>query len=163
MLHSNLYTEEQLKTLDDLQWQEVEQNKITSTLLQFVNKIQNRHPELELKKLLDRLIPIHVLEYINITNWIDILKEKCIDLLLLSYTLNVAFHLWISIIIIKDTSKTLPKRIMAIIGELFLAFFPIVVRQRKKKCPCMEPGYLEEIYRYVEEREREKFLKNLNL
>ena len=165
IIHSNLYSKDQLDALDDLQWKENKNSKVTSQLLHYVEDMKNKHPELEFEQFLDKLLPLDFLDYLNFAGWLESLKEKMLNLILISYTINVLYHLWNSTKNIKKFKRksNYPKIAIDAIWELWLAFFPITMRNKQRKCPCMQDNYREEIHKYIEEKEREKFLKHLSL
>ena len=170
---SNLYSQPQLDSLEEMQWEKTERKVELKEWETYLQKVKANNPDIStvtyfenLKKAID-----NVSDIFSGTFWVKLAIKHVMPLVFMNYMFNVLLNMIKAIMFIKRTYKsdgfTISLFAKACISFI-ASFFPVFAlstfnSSRPKKCNCETEEFIDDLVRTIEERERQRFLRNLQL
>ena len=173
---SSLYTDEQLDSLTDMQWQSSEEEVNMNEWEIYLQKVKTNNPTIStetyfehIKASIDSISDIFSSSY-----WIKMLMKHMLPLVFLNYIVNCLLNMLKALIYIKGVHQRdgcslslLSRGCLAIVASLFPVFALSVFNTKPpapvKICPCEEDNFVDTLIREIEKKERQRFLRNLQL
>ena len=161
-IHTSLFDSKSIELLNDQQWNLVNKEENSQTMLQMFEEIRNM--QTKDGNVFQNMMRMAARQMINTPiQWVSVISESIQPTLTITYILNVAMGF--AMIIPKLQKRTKHealsiKHFTILFQEMLKAIFPIVI-QSPHTCRCEEEMFLTEIAKQVEDQERTKFLKDL--
>ena len=162
IIHTNLYSDEQLRQLDEHQWDKVNRGTLDSAMEEFLSHGQHTQINTKMEGILNhifsRYTPQHGQGFFT-----KEFEKILLQLFFIWYLVNVFFAAPRRF---REARKTYgrgncgPKLLISLFLCVLKLIIPVVT-QESNNCPCRSLGYKEEVYEFVQNREKDKFLKNL--
>ena len=169
----SMYSETQLLSLENIQWQETHQKVDIQEWESYLQKIKTRNPNVSVMTYFENIKnAIDEVSHIFSKNfWIQLAFKHFMPIILINYIATIIFHIIKTIIRSSRVYKTAGINItffLHILIGAITSFFPIISKFESNipnqcSCPCTETDFVRKITKAVEEEERQKFLNNLNL
>lgn len=166
-IQPTLYNNQQINSLEEFQWKETNSDSVLAEWDNYLQKIKRSNPNTTTIDYFDGIIGsiqnmVEIFSHIYI---IKILMKQLLPIIVVNYVFNVAYNLSKALI---NTRKTYKKKglglnlILDLCFKAISSFFPMYNKKEKQiECPCKTDRYIEEMLDKIEDRERQKFLKDL--
>ena len=170
---SNLYSESQLESLQELQWEKTENEHDLKEWEEYLRQIRMENPDISsityfenLKNSIDGIVDIFSASF-----WIKMALKHFMPIIILNYIFNVVITLIKGFLYVKKLHKVtgykftlILKGLLSIIAAIFPVFIiPGINKQKEQRCQCESEAFVEKMIKTLEDRERQRFLKNLEL
>ena len=173
MILSNLYSQTQLDSLEDMQWESTEEKIELHEWELYLQKIKSDNPNVSTLTYFENLkIAIDsVSDIFSSSFWVKMALKHIMPILLLNYIMNVVLNMIKAAFFVKRSylaeGITVALFAKACIS-LVASFFPVFAlstfnNPSPKKCRCEQPEFEDDLVKLVTERERQRFLRNLQL
>ena len=174
-IKKNLYSNEQLNSLDILQWDKIETNIDLKEWETFLKQLKNSSHQFSITSFFNDLHSTSQ-DFSKIFfghNFIMMFYRYIMPFVLLNYLINIVISVIKGISYIRRLYRVtgpslsiLPRAIITVLTTCFPAFASCSLNKRRTshtRCKCENSDFLEEVTKAVTERERQLFLKNLQL
>ena len=159
-IHANLYSPDQLEILQNAQWLDEDNTVLIDKFANVVHRIQ-LDEQYNIEEIIGALLSKRnlFLSGFSFQTIVDDLKSWAQNLLCIWYLLYIIVNF---IPTMKEAYKQKQNKNigLAICIIAIKILFPISIN-KKHDCPCKHEIFKDKLYEYVENKEREKFLKNL--
>lgn len=170
---TNLYSQSQLDSLENLQWEKVEEQIDLKEWENYLQKIKKDNPSIStmtyfenLKNAIDSVTDIFSTSF-----WVRQALKHLMPLVFLNYVFHVILSIIKSLITFKKEYKTQGFGLTMIVKSgvsVLTAFFPVFGMKgfntpKPKVCKCEEDDFIDDMAKEIEQRERQRFLRNLEL
>ena len=167
----NMYSTEQLNSLDGIQWSETYEKADIKEWEVYLKKIKNKNPNLPVTTYFENIKnAIDEVSHIFSQNfWIQLAFKHFMPLVLLNYIFNMIVHIIQLVLKSCQVYKTAGLSITLVLHVLFgsiTSIFPVLTNvgvATKCICPCTQEDYIKTLVKAVEDEERQKFLRNLSI
>ena len=172
---TSLYSEEQLDTLANMQWRSTEKEVDQDEWDLFLQKIKRENPAISTSTYFENIKNSveHISEIFSSSFWLGMILKHIMPLILVNYLVNVALNMVKATIFISKTYKQ-EGFSMSLVAKtplaLIASFFPVFSlsafnnpQQTPKTCRCEDETFVEDLVDMIESRERQRFLRNLQL
>ena len=161
-IHTSMLDSQSITLLDQQQWNVINNEENSQTMLKMFNQIRNSQPKI--KNVFEHLLQQATNQILHTPiQWLHNVSDIIMPAITLTYILNVITGLTIAVPSLRKRTKheaiTL-KHLFSFILDIIKALFPIFV-QTRHTCKCEEEIFLSEVARKVEDQERTRFLNNL--
>ena len=174
-INKNLYTNEQLNSLDILQWDKIETNIDLKEWEAFLKQLKNSNQQFSITSFFNDLHST-ARDFSNIFfghGWTMMFFRYMMPIILLNYLFNIFINVIRGVNYIRQLYRVtglslsiLPRAITCMLTACFPAFTNCSLNEASSshsRCNCENSDFLEEVTKAVTERERQLFLKNLQL
>ena len=174
-LRSSLYSKDQIKSLDDLQWDKTVQSVDLNEWENYLKRLREDNPRMPAPTYFENLHST-VEEFSQIFSeafWAKLVLKHLMPIIILNYFFNVALNMIKAVLHIRQVYLTagfslslVARTIICLIAACFPVFALSLLQTSQTehpKCRCEKPGFLDEVTKAVSEKERQVFLKNLQL
>jgi len=168
----NLYSKEQLSSLDKMQWMASQQEIDIKEWEHYLQQIKTRNPNLSTATYFENLkLAIDQVSYIFSENfWLQLAFKHFMPVILLNYLGSIIITVIKTILqatkIYKTTGLSVTLIIQIVFGTL-TSVFPVFNSMPQPTptctCRCKDPNFIDQMVTAVEQRERQRFLSNLQL
>ena len=173
-LKSTLYSQEQIKSLDDLQWDKTIQSVDLKEWESYLKRLRENNPKMPPPAYFENLHSTiqNFSEIFSGKFWAKLALKHIMPIIFLNYLINVALNMVKAGLHIKKVYETAGFSLSLIARALVCfaaACFPVFALSllhspdNNSKCRCEDPAFIDEITKAVTDRERQIFLKNLQL
>ena len=173
-LKSTLYSQEQIKSLDDLQWDKTIQSVDLKEWESYLKRLRENNPKMPPPAYFENLHSTiqNFSEIFSGKFWAKLALKHIMPIIFLNYLINVALNMVKAGLHIKKVYETAGFSLSLIARALVCfaaACFPVFAlsllhsQDNNSKCRCEDPAFIDEITKAVTDRERQIFLKNLQL
>ena len=163
IIHTNLYSQEQLSQLELHQWESETRGLLSDELQELLIRENNRNPGTGIEGVLSRIISRLTKSESNSNIYTEEIADGVSRAVLLWYIFNVINGLPRNLQHLRKTYGT-SRFDLTLVFNLSLcllkAVLPVVTRE-SNNCPCRSPAYMDEVYEVMQSKDKEKFLKDL--
>ena len=168
----SLYTTKQLDSLERMQWMETHKRVDLQEWEEYLSSIKAHNPNLStstyfenIKRAIDQVSYIFSKNY-----WMQLAFKHFMPIILVNYAFNMILTIIKTLIQSKQVYRTsglsITLLLQIIIGSL-TSVFPVFnyINHTKHECTCRctDPNFIDQLVTAVEQKERQKFLANLQL
>ena len=175
MILSTLYSPEQLDSLESMQWDNSEKQVDLHEWETYLQRIKLDNPDMSTPTYFEHMwTAVQDIEDIFSSSfWLKMAMKHVMPIILLNYAINVLLNIVRAVFHIRRLYRaggaTVALFARACIG-IVASFFPVFALStfndpppKPHVCRCEAPDFVDGIVKAVEERERQKFLRNLSL
>ena len=176
-LKSSLYSREQIETLDHLQWDKTVQSVDLKEWENYLKRLRENNPKVPPPTYFENLHSTiqNFSELFSGKFWAKLVLKHLMPIIILNYVLNVVLNMVRAGLHIKKVYETAGFSLSLVARALICfaaACFPVFAlsllhnqdsQGNHSKCSCEDPAFIDEVTKAVTERERQIFLKNLQL
>ena len=171
---SSLYTQKQLDTLSGLQWKHIKNEINMKQWEEYMDKVQKNNPNIQPISYFENLHSRmkHISEIFNLSYLMTYILKNILPLILVNYLVNVALNL-LSVIIMSrkfyKASGLTMRFVFRCLTSTLLAIFPLNLSQQSANvsdhttCKCSDDTFIDDLVTKIMEKERQRFLSNLQL
>ena len=170
---SNLYSQSQLDSLEGMQWERTERRVEIEEWETYLQQVKKDNPDISTITYFENLkIAIdNVSDILSSTFWIKLALKHIMPLVFLNYLFNVMLNMLKSTMFIRKVYKADGLSISLFAKaciSLIASFFPVFAlstfnTKPHTKCECEQEEFIDKIIKKIENKERQRFLHNLQL
>ena len=176
-LKSSLYSQEQIESLDHLQWEKTIQSVDLKEWENYLKRLRENNPKSPPPTYFENLHSTiqNLSEIFSGKFWAKLVLKHLMPIIILNYFLNVILNMVRAGLYIKKTYENEGFSLSLIARALIClaaACFPVFTlsllnnqdnKENHSKCNCENPTFIDDVTKAVTDRERQIFLKNLQL
>lgn len=173
MILSTLYSQSQLDSLENLQWELTEEKVELQEWELYLQQIKMDNPNVSTLTYFEnlKLAIDSVSDIFSKSFWIKMALKHILPIILLNYVMNVMLNMIKAALFIKrhyhaegPTISLFAKACISVVASFFPVFTLSALNNPTTKiCRCELPGFEDDLVKLISERERQKFLRNLQL
>ena len=170
---STLYSKSQLESLEDMQWDHKEKQVDLHEWEIYLQKVKESNPNISTMTYFENLKEAidSVSDILSSSFWMKLALKHFLPIILLNYIVNVMLNMLKALFYIKRiyqaeglTMSLVAKACIAAVASLFPVFaLSAFNKEPAKVCNCESPGFVDDLVKTLENRDRQRFLRNLEL
>ena len=173
IIQANLYSEVQMESLHNFQWEKTETDADLKEWEIYIKQIKAENPHISvptyfenLKHSVGDIIGIFTTNY-----WIQLIMKQLMPIIIINYLFNNLLGLIRLFVTTKKNynkvglnSSLIIKSLIGLASALFPIFsIPIQYKNKNIECRCNSEDFVEDLIKKIEDKERQRFLRNLQL